>query len=194
MKIQKRHIVLASLVLALGAAVYLNWQLTDNSSLLNTNSTDAKELGQAKYVNNSVTITETQTEPATDTPEEQAQATLKEEEDAYFADAKNKREQTQDAVVSSIKEITGNLDESDEAKKLAAENLAKIENVILQQSNVENILKAKGFSQCMCYVSDDSCTVVVLKSELEDLSALIIKDAVNSQCGIDFDKITIVEV
>ena len=27
MKIQKRHILMASLVLALGAAVYLNWQI-----------------------------------------------------------------------------------------------------------------------------------------------------------------------
>ena len=52
----KRQLVLAALVVALGAAVYLNWQFSDNRDLLATNTitSSQKELGEAQYVNNSV--------------------------------------------------------------------------------------------------------------------------------------------
>ena len=49
MKIEKRHIVLASLVLALGTAVYINWQFGGTKQ-----NTTAKELGAASYVNATV--------------------------------------------------------------------------------------------------------------------------------------------
>ena len=48
----KRQLVLAALVVALGAAVYLNWQFSDNKDLVATGTTASnKELGQAQYVN-----------------------------------------------------------------------------------------------------------------------------------------------
>lgn len=48
----KRQLVLAALVVALGAAVYLNWQFSDNRDLLATNTVTSsqKELGEAQYV------------------------------------------------------------------------------------------------------------------------------------------------
>ena len=54
MKFGKRQLVLAALVVALGAAVYLNWQFSDNSDLLAANTTveSGKELGEAEFVNN----------------------------------------------------------------------------------------------------------------------------------------------
>ena len=53
MKIQKRHVLMASLVLALGAAVYLNWQFTGNSDMLSVDA--SKKLGEAQYVNGDIT-------------------------------------------------------------------------------------------------------------------------------------------
>ena len=191
MKIQKRHIVLASLVLALGAAVYLNWQFSDSGSLMHVNADDTKELGRAQYVNSSMTVPET--EGSTD-PTEEAESTLKKAEDDYFATAMTQRQQTQDSVLESIREITENLDSSEESKTLAAENLEKLQTMLLAQSNIEGILQAKGFSKCLCYISNENCTVVVLKADLEKLSTLIIKDAVQSQYSIDSENITVVEI
>ena len=49
MGIGKRQILLAALVLALGAAVFLNWQFSDNNELIATNMVNStKELGEAK--------------------------------------------------------------------------------------------------------------------------------------------------
>ncbi len=46
MKFQKKHILFAALILALGAAVFINWQFSGSSSVKPT----AKELGAATYV------------------------------------------------------------------------------------------------------------------------------------------------
>ena len=39
----KRQLVLAALVVALGAAVYLNWQFSDNRDLLATNTVTSSQ-------------------------------------------------------------------------------------------------------------------------------------------------------
>ena len=55
MAIRKRQLVLAALVVALGAAVYLNWQFGGNSQIVDAGtSVSDKELGAAQLVNGSV--------------------------------------------------------------------------------------------------------------------------------------------
>lgn len=183
MKLQKRHIVLTALILALGAAVYLNWQFSDSGSSLLT--TTSKELGAATYVNADTTATADEAVPSS----KQTSAA-----DQYFAEAQTKREQAQDKVTDTANEVLKSADSSEEAKKQAVEQASKIENNILCQSNIENILKAKGFTKCLCYISDTGCSVAVLKDDMGNDSALIIKDAVLSQLDCEFNDITIIEV
>lgn len=58
MAIRKRQLVLAALVVALGAAVYLNWQFGGNSQIVDAGtSVSDKELGAAQLVNGSVDST-----------------------------------------------------------------------------------------------------------------------------------------
>lgn len=182
MKIQKRHIVLASLVLALGAAVFINWQFSDtDSSLIKDVS---KELGAATYVN-----------ADTATGDEVANVSKQTtKQDEYFAKTTLEREQARDKAVEIAQNTLTLADADDEAKTKAVEQLNKLENNIVIESNIESVLKAKGFSQCLCMITDDSCSVVVLKKELTDNAPLIIKDAALSQLQIDFNNIKIIEV
>ena len=53
MKIKKQHVLAAALVLALGAAVYLNWQFSGTPLISST----SKELGAATYVSNDASAT-----------------------------------------------------------------------------------------------------------------------------------------
>lgn len=181
MKIQKRHIVLAALMLALGAAVYINWQFSDDTLV----SDVSKELGAATYVSADVEATD---DEVSDVAKQTTSA------DEYFAKATLERQQARDTAIDTAQETLEKADSSDDAKTAAVEQLNKLENNVVIESNIESVLKAKGFTQCMCLMSDNSCTVAVLKSELQDNSALIIKDAVLSQCDIDFNAITIIEV
>ncbi len=182
MKIQKRHIVLASLMFALATAVFINWRFSpENSQKLKDVS---KELGVATYVN---------AEKASDDQVANVSKQVS-SSDAYFAKAVLERDQSRDEAIDVAQKTLTLSDSSEEAKTLAVEQLSKLEDNMVIESNVENILKAKGFTNCLCMMSDDSCSVAVIKKEMTENSPLIIKDAVLSQCEIEFNSISIVEV
>ena len=182
MKVQKRHIVLAALVVALGAAVYINWQFSGTpDSLISKTS---KELGAATYVN------------AEGSSKDQVLSVSKstDESSNYFAKAELQRQQSRDEAIDTAQNTIKLTDSSEETKTKAVEQLNKIEDNIVKESNIEALIKAKGMTKCLCYISDKGCTVTVLKKELQKNSPLIIKDIVLSQLDIDFNSITIVDV
>lgn len=210
MKIQKRHVLMASLVLALGAAVYLNWQFTGNSDMLSVDA--SKKLGEAQYVNGDITD-ETQeagifdsifgddnksTESAEETTEGEdttaVKAELTEEQISYFSTVRTDREQTQSKVLEDAKEVLSLSENSEEAKEEAAESVSQLEKLILAQSNIENLLKAKGFTDVVCFISDEGCNVVVASQNMDDNSSLLVKDAVMSQLDMGSEQIKIIQI
>ena len=181
MKIKKKHILVSALVLALGAAVYINWQFSGTPKV----SASSKELGAATYVSKDASATADEAKTAGKsalTPVEK------------IAKARTERSQAQDKALDEAKGIIKLSDSTEEAKKAAVDQASRIEQRILAQSNIENILSAKGFSQCLCYVSDGGCTVTVLADEMQKDSPLIIKDVVQSQIEVDFSSIVIVDI
>ena len=211
MKIQKRHILMASLVLALGAAVYLNWQFTGNSDMLSVDA--SKKLGEAQYVNGDITD-ETQKagifdsifggddDKSTDSTEETTEgedttavkAELTEEQISYFSTVRTDREQTQSKVLEDAKEVLSLSENSEEAKEESAESVSQLEKLILAQSNIENLLKAKGFTDVVCFISDEGCNVVVASQNMDDNGSLLVKDAVMSQLDMGSEQIKIIQI
>ncbi|MCQ2513555.1 MAG: SpoIIIAH-like family protein [Ruminococcus sp.] len=180
MKIQKRHIVLAALVLALGTAVYINWQLSGSSP-----STTSKELGAASYVNATVSNTATDDE-AVET------AALSKAQKNFFATERTKRQNTQDKIIDEANEVFELESSSDEDKSNAQQSIEKMLKTFTIQDSIESIIKAKGFSESLCYISDEGVTVIVPDTELNDTAALVIDDAVTTHYQVGYDSISIV--
>ena len=63
-----------------------------------------------------------------------------------------------------------------------------------QETNIENLVKAKGFAECVAFLQNGECTVAVSSENLLDSEAITIKDIVAGQAGISYDKIKIVAV
>ncbi|MBR1481628.1 MAG: SpoIIIAH-like family protein [Ruminococcus sp.] len=176
MKFQKRHIITAAILLALGAAVYVNWQF--NSTAAST----PKELGAASYVNATVASQDEAIETAA----------LSKEQRNYFATERTKRQATQDKVIDEAKEVF-DIENADEAEiSEAQKNVERMLRIFTVQDSIESIIKAKGFSECMCYISDEGVTIIVPESELNDAAAMIIDDAVISHYDVSFENISIV--
>lgn len=181
MKIQRKHVVLASLVLALGAAVYINWQMSA------TPDTNAKELGKATYVNSNITAT-------VDEADSQLFSRLSKEQQNYFSNARLKRDKASDEVKNIALEALALTESDEDAKESALAQLANLEEILMDQITVENTLTAKGFSDCVCSISDSSATVIVPEGEMTEKSSIIIKDAVSDVCDIPFESISVVTV
>ena len=182
MKKHKKLILMASLVLALSAAVYLNWSMTQPTS---------KILGESKFVSATMSTQST--------PDEAKQTSAKvsnltEKQQNFFAKAKTERDQIQDEIIDTASEKL-NLENTSEADRNEAQNqVAGIIKNFTVQNSVETTLKAKAFSECLCYINEQGCVVTVPKSELNDSTSMIIKSTVQSMTNMGFDKITVVTV
>lgn len=183
MKFGKKQLVLASLVLALGAAVYLNWQFAGTNTLpVGDTSSETSQLGAAQLVNNA--YVETVTDDLQSSTETAAQ------EDA-LAQARVDRQNSRDEALELLDNVLESVDSDSAAKQQAVEEASAIAQNILEESNVESLLQAKGYSQCVAYITEEECSVVMAGS-VEEADTLIVQEIVMEQTGLSADKIKII--
>lgn len=202
MKIGKRQLVLASLVLALGAAVYLNWVFSGDQKLVATDAlTSEKEYGQAQLVNASgETLEESALSQA---PEEstaesgtepETASTAGKSHSATLAEARLSRQQARDSATELLEDFLKEGDASSEELKAAAEKAAEIADAILQEDNIENLIKAKGYEDCVAMLENGECNIMVMIETAQPNDTVVIKDIVRGQTDLTYDKIKIIEV
>lgn len=189
MKIKKRHLVLAALVLALSGAVYLNWQLSSDNSI---SVADTRELGSATYVNSEASSSKD--EMAVNATESKSSINLSDEQIEFFANSRTERQKVQDEAITLAKQVLELSEDNEEACEEASEQLSNLENIIISQNRIEMTLRAKGFSDCLCTLNETSCTVIVPKNEMNENSTLIIKDCINEVADLPFENISIIEI
>ena len=199
MKYGKRQLILASLVLALGAAVYLNWQFagtmpkTDGGDV----PTESSTLGAAQLVNSNYVETVSDgmeqmeetvgpaAEAQTGTPETVTAA-------AVLADARMTRQTARDEAVELLEDILEDVQADAAVKEAAIREASVIAQNILKETNIESLVQSKGFSECVAYIHDDACTIVV-NGDVEDAqNALILRDIAVTETGFAVDQIRII--
>ncbi len=178
----KKQVLLAVLVVALGVAVYLNYYFANNSPSIDTNAslTSSKNLGDAQYVDASNVVG---TQPTTAASSSD-----------YFVQAKLNRQTARQEALDIISEAINNVKATEETQKEALEKAAAIAAHVEQESKIESLIKAKGFADCVVYIEDDNCHVVVQSEELTPAQALQITDIITAQSDIVAQKINIVTV
>ncbi len=186
MSFGKRQLVLAALVVALGAAVYLNWQFTgDNAALTATSMLSSeKNVGEAQLVNASASSGESS---------ESSSGTSSKSSEDWFADAKLSRQKARDESVELLEKVLEDAGESAEAKKEAVAKSAEIAQNILKENNIESLIRAKGFGDCVVFIQNGECSVVIKGGKSVENGSVIIKDIVMGQADIEYDKIKIIE-
>ena len=197
MKFGKRQLVLASLVLALGTAVYLNWQFSTTNELTAPKvEVSSKELGQAEFVNSSTdsSVSKEKEEKKESKESEDKKEEISNDIEEYFTQAIIDRGKTQDKIIDDAKEILEEVENDDNLKKEAVAQAAQLAKILAQQTNIENLIKAKGFSECLAFIQNEECSIVVRKKDMKEESIIVIKDIVSGQSGIDLEKIKITEV
>jgi len=187
MIIGKRQIILASLVLGLGIAVYLNWQYSNASlELTATEALDGStNYGEAQYVDS----TTTDSWPGVATWEgEQGN------DETFFVEAKFSRQKARDEATETLAVMLADASlDADQKTELAlrASDLAKSIEV---EGKIENLIKAKGFADVMVYYDTQRADVIVKTDGLEAAQVSQIKDIILRETTIDAEKISIVEV
>ena len=114
------------------------------------------------------------------------------EESDYFSATALNRQQSRDEAIDVLKLVTESDESSAEAKADATDKLAKIALDIQNEANIETLVKAKGFEECVAVISDDSVSVIVKSDELLATEAAQIFSIVYETTGISPERISII--
>ena len=180
----KKQLMMVALVAALGVAVYLNYYFTNEPSLSagadTPSSSEDGALGDAYFVNGTVD----------DAPKDENAAGGTDAE-SYFDKARASRTAAREESLRLIQETLGRADASAEEKKLAQEQASAVAGRVLQESNIENMILAKGFEDCVVFIDGDTCGVVVKAEQLQQQESLQILELVMSHAQIASEKVQI---
>ena len=114
------------------------------------------------------------------------------EEENYFTATALNRQQSRDEAIDVLKLISEDEEASADARNAAAEKISQIAVDIQNEANIESLVKAKGFEDCVAVISENAVSVVVSCETLQAADAAQILAIVYDTTGISPDKVSII--
>lgn len=176
-KNMKRNLIVMGSVLLIGGAVWLNWALFSNA--------ESQDYDPAYY-----------TSGQPQEGEGNSNSTGKTDissDDSYFAMAQIDRSRARDEAMEVLNQITASTDATEEAKSEAYAAIEQMALDIENEANIETLMKAKGFEECVAVISDSAATVIVRSDGLMPSDIAQITEIVYEQASIEPVNITIIE-
>lgn len=170
MKKAKRNILIATVLVFVCAAVYLNWSY---------NRADESEPVGAE-----------------DGAGDQQSVSAESEDSDYFAQARLTRQTSRDEALSLLETAAASESASQETIDGAMDAIAAMATWSMQETQIENLLLAKNFEDCVVYISSDGVTVAV-PAPVEGLSAASvaqITETIIGETGCTAEDIRVIEV
>ena len=185
MKIWKKNLIAAAVLVTVCAGIYLNWLYTED---LQTASLDDVLTGE-KILDESMLVMADDSDILNDA----AGTMLSDTASDYFAAVRLSRQEARDSAVTLLQEAMAYDTASDGT---SAQELEEIIQVALSEAQIESLVIAKGYADCVAYMSDDGISVAVAAPEngLQQTDVALISDIIMTQSDYDLDEIRIVEV
>ena len=178
MKVWKRNAVVAAIVLFVCVAVYLNWSYQSGET-----ADAGKTLGEAALVNGQTSDplvggTAASPDPASSASPEAGTTGG----GSYFDSARLNRQQARDSALAILQDSIAN-ESADETMKEA------------NGEAIQNLVTAKGYTDCVAFIGDESVSVVVSAREggLTDADVAKITEIVTDETGMEASQVKIIE-
>lgn len=192
-ELKKRQIIVVSLVLMIIAAGYLNYSYRKNTEggLFPLAKHDSK-IGNPVYVENNI-----QNELDTVAVNGKKAADTGDQSDVkkgdYFSETRFERQRAREAEVDRLDDIIGSVNVSKEERELVSKNINRIITNSDKEMVLEKLIIAKGFEDCIVFISDDMVDVVVKTTSLTEKNVAQIVDIVCRQTKVPASNIRITE-
>lgn len=179
--IGKKQIILAGLTVLLGVAVYANYLHSSTENEIPIQESAAGNYGDVRFVSSDISGSKEIVVSSTDS-------------DKYFAQARLDKQQSRDEAVEVLQSFYFGGDSTEEELAVIAQDVIEVSNYIETETKVENLLKAQGFSEALCYLSDSSANVIVKTTGLDNAQAAQIKSTLLGEIAVPVENITILEI
>lgn len=180
MKIWKKNVIAAAVLVTVCAGIYVNWLYTDeqvSADLTDTLNAD-KILSTDMLVMADGTTVKDDAASITD----------------YFAAVRLSRQEARDGAVTLLQEAMAYNNDAEQVQ-----TNAQLENIVqtaLCEAQIESLVIAKGYADCVAYISESGVSVAVASPEggLQQDDVAVIADIVISQSSMSMEDIRVVEV
>ena len=181
MKTWKKNVIAAALLIAVCGGIYINWVYTEDVAVADlTDTLDEDKILSADLLvmNDDQTVLEADSSTVS----------------AYFAAVRLSRQEARDNAVGLLQEAMAYTDNAD-----AAETNAQLEDIVqtaLCEAQIESLVIAKGYEDCVAYISDGGISVAVAVPDggFTQTDAAVIADIVMTQSDCPLEDIRVVEV
>ena len=184
MKVWKKNMVAAAILVTVCAGIYVNWVYTEDSMAVSlTDTLDSEKV---------------MSEEMLDLSEDMAAIAAGEDLDTtaadYFAAVRLSRQQARDSALNLLQEAMAYSEGTKEAESSA--ELEVIVETALSDAQIESLVIAKGYTDCVAYMTGDGISVAVSSPEggLQQADVAVIADIVMAQSDYGLEDIRVVEV
>lgn len=191
MNVWKRNAVVAAVVLFVCGAVYLNWSYQKGQT-----EAAGKTLGEAELVSmqTSDPLLSASPDPAA-SPAASAAPSDAAKGSGYFDSARLNRQEARDSALSILQEAVADENASETMKEESGAAIQTLADYTVSEAQIENLVTAKGYADCVAFISDGSASVVVSATEegLTDADVARITEIVTDETGFEASSIKIIE-
>lgn len=175
-KVWKKRAVVGAVLLFVCAAVYMNWRYA--GSLEDT----SKVLGESALVSGEKT------------GENDANVQQMGNENDYFATARLSRKQARDNAISMLKDASTDENADQSVLNEASKTLQVLAGYTVAESQIENLVTAKGYTDCVAFMGAESISIVVEDEDgLDATDVARIMDIVVQETGYAPNQIKVLE-
>ncbi len=178
MKTWKKNFIAAAVLVTVCAGIYLNWRYSNEEAAVNLEDT----LDAAKLLSSDTLVMSGETANQTTTQAE------------YFAAVRLSRQQARDSAVSLLQEAMAYSEDGKDSQ--VGTQLEDIVQTALDEAQIESLVIAKGYADCVAYISEGGISVAVAAPEggLRQTDVAVITDIVLNQSDFTISDIHVVEV
>ena len=173
MKVFKRNAIILTMIVFVCAAIYLNWAYDNTGKSVSAVPKAEGAEGAGLYY-----------------------AKPGEETSDYFAAVRLERQQARDAAMSTLNTAVETMSISQQARDNAVSRISDLTGTALRESEMESMIKAKGFADCVVFLKEDTALVTVAPPAegLNDAAVAQIADIIVQETDMTLDQIRIKEV
>lgn len=186
MKVWKKNMVAAAVLVTVCAGIYVNWMYTEeNAPAALVDTLDAE-----KVMSEDLLVLEG--DMAAIAAGEDVVTTASD----YFAAVRLSRQQARDSAVNLLQEAMAYSEDGSTKDSESSMELEQIVQTALSEAQIESLIIAKGYVDCVAYMTGEGISVAVSSPEggLQQEDVAVIADIVISQSDYDMDDIRVVEV
>lgn len=182
MKKWRKNLVAGAVLVTVCAGIYVNWYYGEQQATTDLTDTlnEEKLLSEDLLVMGEAELTVNSDEASTMSQ--------------YFASVRLSRQEARDSAVMLLQEAMAY--EEDQSASQTGAQLESIVQTALCEAQIESLVIAKGYKDCVAYIAEDGISIAVASPEggLGTSDVAVIADVVLSQSDFAMDDIRIVEV